>query len=234
MMISPEGYYEEYLKGKTTAQIMTAIRGLKNEIGHLKNTMEHPDYGEQPIMHPSESTRLWCTRLYLERAKEALIAAGGTYIPSQAEQKAADFEENIPAISKLVFSIGGFFGGYETRTYTLDEKQLHLDVEHSLILKPTNFCIEPDYPCSKEDFLDGLRELHIGEWRSKYDLRRFGCMVLDGTQWELEIYFSNDHKPVKIYGDNAYPYNFDRFQELLGIEPDIEEEEDEDDEQYCF
>lgn len=230
MMISPEGYYEEYLKGKTTAQIMTAIRGLKNEIGHLKNTMEHPDYDEQPIMHPSESTRLWCTRLYLERAKEALIAAGGTYIPSQAEQKAADFEENIPAISKLVFSIGGFFGGYETITYTLDEKQLHLDVEHSLILKPTNFCIEPDYPCSKEDFLDGLRELHIGEWRSKYDLRRFGCMVLDGTQWELEIYFSNDHKPVKIYGDNAYPYNFDRFQELLGIEPDIEEEEDEDDE----
>lgn len=150
MMISPEGYYEEYLKGKTAAQIMTAIRGLKNEIGHLKNTMEHPDYGEQPIMHPSESTRLWCTRLYLERAKEALIAAGGTYIPSQAEQKAADFEENIPAISKLAFSIGGFFGGYETRTYTLDEKQLHLDVEHSLILKPTNFCIEPDYPCSKE------------------------------------------------------------------------------------
>lgn len=174
MMISPEGYYEEYLKGKTAAQIMTAIRGLKNEIGHLKNTKEHPDYGEQPIMHPSESTRLWCTRLYLERAKEALIAAGGTYIPSQAELKAADFEENIPAISKLVFSIGGFFGGYETRTYTLDEKQLHLDVEHSLILKPTNFCIEPDYPCSKEEFLDGLRELHIGEWRSKYDLRRFG------------------------------------------------------------
>lgn len=227
MMISPEGYYEEYLKGKTAAQIMTAIRGLKNEIGHLKNIMEHPDYGEQPIMHPSESTRLWCTRLYLERAKEALIAAGGTYILSQAELKAADFEENIPAISKLVFSIGGFFGGYETRTYTLDEKQLHLDVEHSLILKPTNFCIEPDYPCSKEEFLDGLRELHIGEWCSKYDLRRFGCIVLDGTQWELEIYFSNDHKPVKIYGDNAYPYNFDRFRELFGIEPDIEEEEDE-------
>lgn len=68
MMISPEGYYEEYLKGKKAAQIMTAIRGLKKEIGHLKNTMEHPDYGEQPIVHPSESTRLWCTRLYLERA----------------------------------------------------------------------------------------------------------------------------------------------------------------------
>ena len=225
-MISLEGYYEEYRKGKTAAQIMTAIRGLKKEIGHLKNIMEHPDYGEEPIMHQSESTWLWCTRFYLERAKEALEATGGTYAPPQAELKAADFEENIPAISKLVFSIGGFFGGYETRTYTIDDERLYLDVEHSLILKPTNLNIESDYPCSKDEFLDGLRELHIGEWRSKYDLRRFGCIVLDGTQWELEIYFSNGHKPVKIYGDNAYPYNFDRFQELLGIEPDDIEDYD--------
>ena len=48
----------------------------------------------------------------------------------------------------------------------------------------------------------------------------FGCIVLDGTQWELKIYFSNGHKLVKIYGDNAYLYNFDRFQKLLGIELD--------------
>jgi hypothetical protein len=26
---------------------------------------------------------------------------------------------------------------------------------------------------------------------------------------------------VKIYGDNAYPYNFREFQELLGMEPDV-------------
>ena len=39
MMISPEGYYEENLKGKTKDQIMSAIRGLKQEIGLLKNTM---------------------------------------------------------------------------------------------------------------------------------------------------------------------------------------------------
>ena len=35
-MISPESYYEEYLKGKTKEEIMTAIRGLKQEIGRLK------------------------------------------------------------------------------------------------------------------------------------------------------------------------------------------------------
>ena len=37
MMISPESYYEEYLKVKTKEQIMTSIRGLKQEIGRLKN-----------------------------------------------------------------------------------------------------------------------------------------------------------------------------------------------------
>ncbi len=68
MMISPEGYYEEYLKGKTKEQILTVIRGLKQEIGRLKITMESPDYGVKPIMHPSEDTRLHWTREYLERA----------------------------------------------------------------------------------------------------------------------------------------------------------------------
>ena len=78
-MISPEGYYEEYLKGKDAAQIMTAIRGLKKEMGRLKNTMGHPDYNTKVVMCPSEDTQLWCTRLYLDRAKEALVAAGGEY-----------------------------------------------------------------------------------------------------------------------------------------------------------
>ena len=65
--------------------------------------------------------------------------------------------------------------------------------------------------------------MHIGEWRTSYTLERFGYHVCDGTQWELEIYFSKGHKPVKIYGDNAYPYNFDVLQELLGIEPDVDD-----------
>ena len=32
MMISPETYYEMNLKGKTAEQIMSAIRGLKNDL----------------------------------------------------------------------------------------------------------------------------------------------------------------------------------------------------------
>ena len=77
MMISPEGYYEEYLKGKTKEQIMTAIRGLKQEMGRLKNTMESPDYGQELIVLPSEDTRIYWTREYLVRAMTAYTQTGG-------------------------------------------------------------------------------------------------------------------------------------------------------------
>ena len=107
MMISPESYYGEYLKGKTKEQIMTAVRGLKQEIGRLKNTMEGMDYGLETNMHPSEDTCLHWTREYLERAKEAYAEASGTYTLSKSEEKAADFDANIDAINKITFSIGG-------------------------------------------------------------------------------------------------------------------------------
>lgn len=114
MMISPESYYEEYLKEKTKEQIMTAIRGLKQEMGRLKNIMEGSEYGIKEIVYPSEDTRLHWTRKYLERARQAYAEAGGTYTLSKSEQKAADFDANIDAICKITFSIGGFFGGYSS------------------------------------------------------------------------------------------------------------------------
>ena len=80
--------------------------------------------------------------------------------------------------------------------------------------------------CTKDAFIAALNNLHIGEWRRRYSTKRFGYMVLDGTQCELEFEYSNGHKAVKFDGDNSYPYNFDKFQMLLGI--DITEEEDED------
>lgn len=51
--------------------------------------------------------------------------------------------------------------------------------------------------------------------------------VLEGTQWELTIEFSNGHKPFKTGVSNAYSYNFDRLQELLGVYlvEDCEDEE---------
>lgn len=230
MMISPESYNDMNLKGKNAEQIMSAIRGLKNEIGHLKNIMEHPDYGSELIACPSESTRLRCTREYLERAKVALLEAGGEYKPSQAELKAKEFDNNLSAIGKIVFTIGGFFGGYEMRTISFDDEKLQVSVQHSLSIEPEVTSVALLLPYTKGEFLDELNSLHIGEWRSSYSLKRFGYEVLDGTQWELEILYKNGAKPFKSYGDNAYPYNFDEFKELLVIDTSVNEDEEDIDE----
>ena len=217
MMISPEGYYEEYLKGKTEAQIMSAIRGLKQEIGRLKNTMESPEYGQDEIVHPSEDTRLHWTREYLERAKQAYAEAGGTYTLSKSEEKATDFDSKMDFISKITFSIGGFFGGYRSYVVELsDEFKAYTklwDDEEPLVLLDEN-----NEPFKKETYIAALTDLHIGEWRRRYSTRRFGYTVCDGTQWELEFEYNNGHKPVRFDGDNSYPYNFDKFQMLFGID----------------
>ena len=222
MMISPESYYEMNLKGKTAEQIMSAIRGLKNEIGHLKNVMEHPNYGSEPIMCPSESTRLWCTREYLERAKIALAEAGSVYKPSQSELKTIEFETHLSAISTIVFTIGGYFGGYETREISLDCGDLQVNVQHSLPIEPEETAV----PYGKDEFMDELSRLHIGEWRGSYSPERFGYVVLDGTQWELEIHYNNGAKPFKSHGTNSFPYNFNEFQELLGIDTSTEDNDE--------
>ena len=215
-MISPETYYELYLKGKNEKQIMTIIRSLKREISRLKNIMEHPKY--QCMIHPNESVHISCNRQYLEKAKQTLTKVGGIYVPTKAELKAQEFNANIPYISKIEFSIGGFFEGYEKRTYTIEGDTVNTYVEHSLIFKPSNFDDSDIEEMNKEDFLKCLADLHIGEWQRSYSPRRFGYEVLDGTQWHLYIYFSNGYRTVKIEGSNAFPYNFDRLTELFEVE----------------
>lgn len=215
MMICSETFYEMNLKGKTAEQIMTVIRSLKREIGRLKNIAEHPDY--VCTIHPSECVRISCSRDYLERAKQALEEAGGTYIPSAAEKKAMEFDSNIPYINKVSFCIGGFLSGYESKTYIIDGDIVRAHVENSTILTPSPMGDFETEEINKEYFLNSLKYLHIGEWRKHYNTERYGIKVLDGTQWKLEIYFYNGYKPVEICGDNAYPYNFDRALELFEV-----------------
>lgn len=223
-MICPDTYYEMTLKGKTASQVLTEIRALKREINRLKNAMEHPNYS--PTMCPSEDVRVSCSRDYLDRAIEAYEELGGVYTLSKAEQKSKAFDEDIPHISKVEFAIGGFFNGYETRTYTVDGDMIRINTEHTLILKPSNIYEGTTPEITKEEFFDGFKDLHIGEWRANYDPSRFGYAVLDGTQWHLYIFFSNGRRPVKINGSNSYPYNFNRLIELLGIETWEDQDDD--------
>jgi hypothetical protein len=224
MMISQEGYYEAYLKGKTKEQVMTAIRGLKQEIGRLKNMMESPDYGQVLIMHPSEDTRIHWTREYLEIAKQAYAEAGGTYTLSKSEEQSADFDLNMDAICKVTFKIGDFFGGNRSYVLELSDRlractKLLEDEEPLVLIDAENEAL-----FTKATFIAALAYLHIGEWRRQYSTQRFGYTPYDGIHWELEFEYNNGHKTERFEGDNSYPYNFERLKIIFGIN-DTEEGE---------
>ncbi len=220
-MISPETYYEENLKGKSADEIMVCIEDLKQEIDDLKATMGDPEYALQPHIMPDESTQLSCAREYLDRAKEALEEAGGTYTPTEVESEDAAFQESIPYINSLEFSIGGYFNGFTTRTFTFKDDLVHMEVQtglqpdrsHISIDLDENFCDENDvlFDC-KDALLSELGELHIGEWEEAYI-----APVCDGQEWHLEISYSDKRDPAIIYGNEAYPYNFDELKTLLEV-----------------
>ena len=178
MMISPETYYEMNLKGKSQEEIMKKIRSLKIKIGQLKRSIENADDIVCEVF-PGRLTRLKCNRDYLERAIQVYEEAGGEYVRSKAEQKDHDFNEALDSMSQLMFTIGGFFCGQETRTFTVSDDQVFVDVEKTMISMDK----EEYGPYRKEEFISGIKALHIGEWKRTYN----DLLVMDGTQWELNI-----------------------------------------------
>lgn len=210
MMIDPEGYYLVRLKGMTKEELEKEIRSLKREIGRLKRIAEEAGENAESVVLPSPLTRLSCSEQYLARTIEAYEEAGGIYVPTKAEQRARDFSLALERIKRLDFSIEGFLIGQETRTITVSGEKTAVEA--------ARFCPgDPDAvpPCgsfTKEELAEGLRMIRIWEWKRKYG----DPHASDGTYWELKITFEG-RRAFRISGSNAYPYNFEELEELLGI-----------------
>lgn len=213
MMTSPDIFYEHELKGKTPEKIAIKIRSLKREMGHLKKMIEHPDYNHMVKTCPGEDVRLYFTRLYLDRAIAAYQEAGGIYQLNKNEQRVAAFDKSIPMIKKIVFSIGGFFGGYTNYTLVIGKDCVRRWVAKSRCSsEPENRNVESEYPFTKEEFFKKFRDIHMGEWHKHY----FEHMC-DGMQWEITIEYADGRK-VEYDGSNASPFSFDQFCELVECE----------------
>ena len=127
MMLGPEEYYEEKLKGKTEEQIRKEIRHLKREINRLQKIRDHPDYPyREEIIDPDEGVQQSVLRDFLEKAIEALTEAGGTYIPTKAERRAEAMAQSIPYVSKIVFTRRNFLTDFYETIFTLGENTLHI------------------------------------------------------------------------------------------------------------
>ncbi len=74
MMMSPESYYQRYLKGKSKTELLEVINDLEQEIKELRDMTAAPDYKQ--LMYPGELVRLSCKEDYLKRAKEELAKLG--------------------------------------------------------------------------------------------------------------------------------------------------------------
>ena len=120
------------------------------------------------------------------------------------------FLNHVACIEKLVFTDGGFFDGYRTTTVHFEGDQVVYEVIHSL--SPAPFF--PEIDLDKSEFIAELQSLHLEDWDREY----VNPGILDGEQWKLTIQFSDRKRPLKIYGDNAYPPNFEEFQKLMKSE----------------
>lgn len=212
MMISPDGYVEFELKGKTPEKVLSKIRGLHREMAKLKNQAETQLDFVDLVVSPSPQVRIDVMRDYLVAAEEYYKSIGGKYEPSKLEQKAAAFDSNIDHICSIKVEYGGFFGGAEERTLTRDGDKIV--VERFFY----NGALEDEKKLYEgmewHDLIDELTYIHMGEWRSKY----VDPNVLDGTQWSVDITYDNGTRPKHFYGSNKFPYNFDRFLEFMEME----------------
>ena len=134
-----------------------------------------------------------------------------------------EFNENLHALSKVILSQHCFMGISYDCEIELEENCLKTDISTSTLLvdeERNRPKLEPFYehPYDKERFLAQMKGLHIGEWREEYDVDRFDIIIMDGVQWDLEFVFSNGYGPITINGNNSYPYNFNEFERLFGID----------------
>lgn len=214
MVLRPSTIYSD-LEGKSIDEITAKIEKLKRSLERLKYEMEHPDHPYKPKWSPSDDMYMNRIREDLRCAKGILEAAGGTYCATAADLKYHAFCGSIKSFTKIIFTMGSIDEGFITRTIDVKDEELYLKI--SKPDKPELPAIDEDILITKIELLKGLKYLRLGEWHGWYDLRRYGMYSLDGTQWKLEIHFSNGYKPFISRGDSVFPYNFSDFKKLIGI-----------------
>lgn len=107
----------------------------------------------------------------------------------------------------LQFAIGGFFEGRIDVSVEVTENgmvrrvcRLPMGGEEAAVVE-------------HRALLEALADVHLERWKESYAPEE---PVLDGTQWELEVCFAGEQ--VRFQGDNAYPENFTRLLEALGVD----------------
>ena len=210
MRLIKNDYYEEEFRYKNRDELLRSITGLKNEIEQLKNILEHPSYTIDPdIEMPDYKARLLFARESLKRAIGVLIQGGGIKEVSKEDINSQNFEECTPYINELSLRIENIITGSVLYTAKLESNIFRLKAKYSFLDNEDDVA-----SITKQEFIEKISDLHIGEWRRNYSLSRFGYPDNEEAHWDLEISFSTDDPPVRIHGAGVHPYNYNN---LLGM-----------------
>lgn len=101
---------------------------------------------------------------------------------------------------------GGYWGGYydveidfKSRRLKWSHKGSGHNEEYEKVIRQS----------SLDKLKEGLKFVHILNWRSKY----LDLDVCDGTQWGVELL--RDGRTIKKYGDNMFPDEWEEFCRLI-------------------
>lgn len=219
-MLTLKEHQERYLTNKSESQLTMHILAVKKEMNHLKRAIEGERLGDFRASHSGELAQIQKLRLYLRDTSVALEQIGGTFRHSEADKRAMAFQQNIPFIQRIDYSIGGYLGGFDHCRALVEENQVFINFKPPLsdtsIRAYTKIPADSyDYKMDKRTFLKTIESLHMGEWRGDYLASDYGFTIIDGSSWMIEVYYSNDSEKVEFSGHNAYPYNFDVFHKLF-------------------
>lgn len=213
MMISPESYYEFELKGKTKEEIEKAIENLRKEMVEAQRAQEKG--GGETMVCPSPMVMAKMDREYLTVARRALEEAGGTWKPTETEEKDEAFNASLDHLKKFTFEISRSLSlQHLERSWTIEKDQAVCRTENTMHIRLGDDD-DSQLSCRKEEFLDQLKDLHMGEWRSHYFDPDYA--VLDGNSWSINVEYDDGRGPVTFGGLYAYPWNIEDLDDILGI-----------------
>ncbi|MGO4939600.1 hypothetical protein ACTQ45_06205 [Fundicoccus sp. Sow4_D5] len=214
-MLTLKEHYQKVLEGKNEKELKAYSLKIKEEINQLKYEIEKSNVPVLKSPDRSKLSKINKHRLYLRDTYRAIERLGGNVERLEEDMIASKFQDNIHYIQSIKYSIGGYFGGFENYEVTFEKelvevsKELTLNDFQQLDLENTK------EKMGKREFLNTVKRLNMGEWRESYLDRDYGQEVLDGTSWDLEVYYSNGLKSIEFSGVNAFPYNFSELDRLI-------------------
>lgn len=218
MMLSPESFMEDCIKGKSYEEAVAVLNDMRSESERLEKLLKEDPFSDEVMVRPSPDTVISFYKIYFRYVKKYFEEKGWDY--SFPETVIADerFNKRLDDLTSVSLAIGPCFRGQELNLVIFDGEKLISNIPDSRTGSGDDPAGNDDHSpdrkrVDREEFITKLKDLHIGEWDEEYhDLQ-----VMDGTEWEAEFKFSDGSKKL-FMGSNKYPMNFEDFMELMGVE----------------